>query len=171
MAWTPPAKVHVTLRFLGETSDQQRQAMGCALNAISAAQKPFVLAIGATGCFPNRQTPNVVWLGIQAEDDALLILQQQVEAAAQGLGFAAETKPFTPHLTIGRLRRAGTRVQSKAIGNSLVQQLAANAPQQQIPANFVVSQIVHMQSQLQSTGSIYTPLQTFNFGEMQIIEG
>ncbi len=170
MKWTPPAKVHITLRFLGATTDHQCQVMQRAISAISAAQKPFVLSIGETGCFPNRQTPHVVWLGIQDEGNPLFNLQQQVEQAAQSAGFAVDTKPFTPHLTIGRLRRAVTRPQSRAIGRSLAQQLTIDASARQPSASFEVSQIVHIQSQLQSTGSVYTPLQTYNFGEAPIEE-
>jgi len=168
--WTPPANVHITLRFLGATTAHQCQAIQRSLTAISATQQPFRLSIGKLGCFPNRQTPNVVWLGIDDADNALLPLQQQVEQAAQIAGYAPETKFFTPHITIGRLRRTSTRPQSKRIGQSLARQWDIDVPQPQPPASFVVNQLVHMQSQLQPAGAVYTPLQMFTFTEKQLAE-
>jgi RNA 2',3'-cyclic 3'-phosphodiesterase len=161
ISWTPPEKVHLTLRFLGETTAAQNQVLQTALATLVAQQKPFTLALGQVGSFPGWQAPTIFWLSIGDQDNALFPLQQGIEQIAQRTGFAAEEKPFRPHLTIGRMKRSITRPQVKQIGQILAQQLPIPAPQS--PSNvFAVRTIVHMQSRLQPTGSIYTPIQRFN---------
>lgn len=160
--WTPPEKVHLTLRFLGETTEQQRQVIHSALTALTAQQKPFPLSLGQVSCFPSLQAPNIVWLSLQDPANTLLPLQEAIEQMAQTAGFAAERKPFHPHLTIGRMKRSITRPQIKKIGQILAQQLLTLAPPPQPTSTFVVRAIIHMQSQLQPAGAIYTPIQIFN---------
>lgn len=161
VSWTPPVKVHLTLRFLGETSDRQRQALQATLAAISAAQYPFSLSIGAIGCFPSWQSPAVIWLGLHDPTGSLVPFQQKIEQAAQAAGYAAEPKFFAPHLTIGRVHRSLTRPQRKALGQTLTQQIAADPPVP--PTSFEVDEMVHMQSQLQTGGAVYTPIEIFKF--------
>lgn len=162
ISWTPPEKVHLTLRFLGETTEPQRQAIQEMLTALTAQQKPFTLSLSQAGCFPTMDTPNIVWLGLEEEGNALLSLQGAIEQQVQAAGFAVERKPFRPHLTIGRLKRSVTRPQSKQIGQVLAQQLPRMTPPPRPAGRFVVRAVVHLQSQLQPTGAIYTPLQIFN---------
>ncbi|MEZ4725714.1 MAG: RNA 2',3'-cyclic phosphodiesterase [Caldilineaceae bacterium] len=163
ISWTPPEKVHLTLRFLGETNAQQRQLLQSALAQVTNHQAPFGLSIGKLGCFPNVHAPSIVWLAVQTEGETLLHLQTQVEQAVQRAGFAPERKPFRPHLTIGRMRRSLLRPQVKQIGRTLAQALSAVATPDLQDHSFVVKSMVHMESQLQPTGAVYTPLHYFNF--------
>ena len=165
ISWTPPDKVHITLRFLGDTTPPQRDTLYRTLAALSVTHKPFDLSMAHIGCFPTWQRPNVIWLGIQDEENALRPLQQQIEQAAQAAGYVAEAKSFTPHVTIGRLRRSITRPQLQAIGQILAQNLARDASPPYPPARFPVDQFVYMQSELHATGARYTPLRVFKLAQ------
>jgi len=160
--WTQPDKVHLTLRFFGETTEQQRQTLQQKLTEIASQQKPFALGLNEIGCFPNINRPNIIWLGLH-HSAGLLHLQRQIERAAQTAGFAGERKSFQPHLTIGRISRSLASFQVKEIGQRLAQLLATMRHATQAADSFVVDQVVHIQSQLQPTGAIYSPLNTFNF--------
>ncbi|MCE7986522.1 MAG: RNA 2',3'-cyclic phosphodiesterase [Caldilinea sp. CFX5] len=169
--WTPPAAVHVTLRFLGETSEAQRRDLQARLTRVTAHQQPFPLTLGELGCFPNLRAPAIVWLGLWSADETLNQLQQQIELAAQAAGFSAEHKPFRPHLTIGRMGRQVAPSQVRAIGQLFSQSLATTAADPSARAEtaritFVVDHIDHIQSQLQPAGSVYTPLHLFNFATL-----
>lgn len=159
--WTPPSKVHLTLRFLGETTDQQCQFLQQALPPLMAKHKPFTLTLTQLGGFPRLSAPNIIWLGLQTTVETLLLLQQQIEQLVRTAGFAPETKAFTPHLTIGRLGRTVTRLQSKQVGQVLVD--ARQAPEKLPPhgMHFTVNAITHIQSQLHPSGAVYTALQAF----------
>lgn len=163
--WASLTSIHLTLRFLGETTAAQRQLLCEALTRLTTGQKSFRLTVGEVGCFPNGHTPNIIWLGLRPEGQGLFQLQQQIEEAAQASGFTAEHKPFRPHLTIGRLRHSIARTQQRAIGQILTRELTARTQSHQVTTTFVVRHIVHMQSQLEPAGARYTPLQVFNFSE------
>lgn len=163
--WTAPAAVHLTVRFLGETTEEQRRQLQEGCLRLAARQKPFTLTVQEAGCFPNVQAPNIIWLGLQPADQTLLQLQAKMEQVAQAVGFAAEPKPFRPHLTIGRLRHTIERPQQRAIGQILARALATIQPSHPPTTTFVVTHIVHMQSQLEPTGARYIPLQVFKFSE------
>lgn len=161
--WTAPAAVHLTLRFLGETTDEQRRLLQTALPAIVSAYAPFTVQVEGLGCFPNVKAPSIIWVGLHPADQTLFRLQAQLEQAAQAAGFAAERKAFQPHLTIGRMRQSVARPQQHAVGQLLAPELAS--ANHQLAASFVVKSIVHLRSELEPTGARYTPLQTFKFSE------
>lgn len=161
--WTAPAAVHLTLRFLGETTDEQRRLLHMALPALVSAHPPFTVQVQGLGCFPTTKIPSIIWLGLHPADQTLFRLQAHLEQAAQAAGFAAERKAFQPHLTIGRLRQNITRPQQHAIGQLLAHELASAS--RQPAASFVVNRLVHLRSELEPTGARYTLLQTFQFSE------
>ncbi len=99
--WVPVEQLHLTLRFIGEVDESTLQAIRQALGAVGAA--PFPLAVQRVGHFPPRKTPHVLWVGADA-GAPLTGLQGEVEAAVQTAGISAEHRPFSPHITIARLR-------------------------------------------------------------------
>lgn len=101
--WVKPNAMHLTLRFLGETAETLLPAVGQALDAAVAGRTAFTLHLDGLGVFPNTKRPRVLWLGL-APTAALGQLKAAVDAALLPLGWAAERGPFTPHLTLGRVR-------------------------------------------------------------------
>ena len=101
--WVPPDHVHLTLKFLGETDDaivlqiQERLSLLCSKHA------PFALTVSGTGGFPNLRRPNVLWVGID-ESAPLGLLNRDIEQSMAELGYERETKRFSPHLTVGRVK-------------------------------------------------------------------
>lgn len=104
--WVRPANLHLTLRFLGDAVERNLLVpLDKTLNAVAAQTSPFILNARGTGAFPNMERPRTIWVGLVSEQ--LMLLAQQVEVAAMGAGFAPEGRPYTPHLTIGRVRDLG----------------------------------------------------------------
>jgi RNA 2',3'-cyclic 3'-phosphodiesterase len=98
--WTHPDGIHLTLKFLGETSQEQSDRITESLGALGPLQK-FVLEIRGYGFFPNTRQPQVFWAGIEAPPE-LAGLANRIERALAGLGLAE--RPFAPHLTLARLK-------------------------------------------------------------------
>ena len=98
-----PAGAHLTLRFLGATDPACVPALVAALRAVAAAHAPFALHTAAPGAFPSVARARVLWLGLGGPLARLLALQRATEAALIGCGVPRETRPFVPHLTIGRI--------------------------------------------------------------------
>lgn len=100
--WIPAEKIHLTLKFLGEVSAEKIPALADLLKEEAARCPGFDLAIAGLGAFPNPRRPRVVWVGCEG-GPALAALQKAVDQGTQRLGFPAEDRPFSPHLTLGRV--------------------------------------------------------------------
>jgi 2'-5' RNA ligase len=93
----------LTLRFLGNAIDAKRiAALHEKLNEIAAQTAPFVIDTRGTGAFPNLGRPRVIWAGLAGNE--LVRLAARVEDAAVDASFTRERRPYSPHLTIGRVR-------------------------------------------------------------------
>ncbi len=102
--WVKPPALHLTLRFLGDHIDPIRLIpITMALKNVNSA--PFTVELSGVGRFPPaaRRPARVLWVGI-AEQPALLHLQAQVEQALVPVGFQPEQRPFSPHVTLARLK-------------------------------------------------------------------
>jgi 2'-5' RNA ligase len=101
--WVSRANLHVTLRFLGVAVPAEMVAqLDPVLARIGAAMRPFIVDARGSGAFPDWSRPRVVWIGLQS--NPLIELAKQVAAAAHECGFPSEPQPYSPHLTIGRVR-------------------------------------------------------------------
>ena len=149
--WVAPANIHLTLKFFGEIAEAQVEEITTAAAAIAAATPAFRLQAQSVGTFPNAKNPRVIWLGLGGQTDVLADLVQHLEDAFLPLGFPAEKRRFTPHLTLGRVRSSR--------GREELQRQMANLvlpPFQE----FKVTGMVLYQSTLRPSGAFYTPLRT-----------
>ncbi len=102
--WVRPEEVHLTLRFLGDTGQEQVAAVRAALDQVAARTAPFELRLEGMGCFPNPRRPQVIWVGVEDPGKQLAKLQKAVEHSLRPLGWEREARRFVPHLTLGRVR-------------------------------------------------------------------
>lgn len=100
--WTRPQGIHLTLKFLGQVSDARIEEVTRALAGLAPFEE-FYVEVKGFGFFPEARCPRVFWAGLEAPA-TLGELAQRVEQAMAGLGFSPETRPFTPHLTLARLK-------------------------------------------------------------------
>jgi RNA 2',3'-cyclic 3'-phosphodiesterase len=102
--WTPTEQVHVTMRFLGELTDENVETAETALANVRV--EPFWVEIGTVGRFPPRGRANVVWVGLSQHHPRLHQLRQQIDDGLLATGVPIELSPFVPHLTVARVRDA-----------------------------------------------------------------
>ena len=100
--WVAPANFHLTLKFLGGIDETQIGSISGALCERLHLFPRFTINAKGLGVFPGPRRPRVLWVGLTGE--RLVSLASTVESALQPLGFAPESRKFTPHLTIGRWR-------------------------------------------------------------------
>lgn len=155
VAWTKADNFHLTLKFLGEVETDLISNITNACREAAANASVFSLQVKSTGVFPNVKQPKVLWAGLGGELDKLQALHRQLDANLHALGFAKETRAFNPHLTLGRVKSL------KNVAAVTAKLLMADLPA--LP--FSVSELVVMQSQLHSAGSIYTPLVHCKLGD------
>lgn len=155
--WTPAENLHLTLRFLGEIDEVQRDALATRLAQLAQQQPCLTLSAGGLGCFPNPRRPSVIWCGVHGEIARLNSLQGSIENAARAVGLLPEEKAFKPHLTIGRLQRSARSDQLQAVG-ALVTQLAATTPVTSGDTTTPANELLLIHSELTPSGPLYTPL-------------
>jgi 2'-5' RNA ligase len=102
--WVAANKIHLTLKFLGDVPDGQFDNLQTMLREEAGRHPAFNIRVGGLGAFPNFKNPRVIWVGVEAPAD-LTALQLGIETQAGRLGYAAEDRAFSPHLTLGRLNR------------------------------------------------------------------
>ncbi len=101
--WVPEQNLHLTLKFLGAIGEEKIEEMTGALRKKLSPYRPFYITIGGVGCFPGGRHPRVIWVGIQ-EYGPLEDIYREVEGVMKQFGYPPEDRPFSPHLTIGRVR-------------------------------------------------------------------
>ena len=98
----PPENWHFTLRFLGSTAAEDREKIVQRLQSATCGA-PFTIRFTDLGAFPHAGRARVLWLGIDEGGERMIQLAAIAEGAARSVGFAAESKEFTPHLTLSRI--------------------------------------------------------------------
>jgi len=102
LKWSPPANLHITTRFIGEWPEPRLAELRTALAAIPA-HAPIPIQVRKLGFFPNPHSPRIFWAGIEASPD-LAGLAADTDRALDALGLAPEGRPFSPHLTLARIK-------------------------------------------------------------------
>lgn len=155
--WIDPDGAHLTLKFLGDTDRTRIAPLTHTLRAVAASHHPFTLHTAAPGTFPNPRRPRVLWLGLTGDLDRLTSLQRALDTALTTHGIPPETRPFSPHLTLGRVRDDRPHDMAAALP-TLTTTFAHLAAQPGAPLPITA---IHLyRSELLPTGSRYTTLAT-----------
>jgi RNA 2',3'-cyclic 3'-phosphodiesterase len=144
LRWLHSETIHLTLRFLADSSPDALACLQPKLAGAAAACPATDVRIAGLGVFPDRGSPRVLWLGVELPG-SMLALQRHVEAAAVTCGFAHEDKPFRSHLTLGRWRDRTRRPELPAIDIGSI----------------AIRSLILYKSELRSPHAIHTPLATF----------
>ena len=148
--WVAGDNLHLTLAFLGDTEPGLIGPMEAAVNNNIQGFAPFELCFGSPGFFPATGSPRVLWLGIRGEVGKLKILQLKVQSALTNVGFVPESRPFSPHLTLARIK--------SPVGTEALQARVKSMAHMSIEGSLSVGAVELMQSRLGPGGPVYNPL-------------
>jgi len=150
--WVDPCSIHLTLKFLGSIAVDRISEIIRVMEEAIQGIPPFLLEVKDLGVFPSLRRVQVIWVGISGEVDKLSQLQQHLESNLARLGFAPETRLFTPHLTLARLRNQTSLDERQSFG-----QLIATT-RFEVTYTIKVDAINLMRSQLTREGAIYSQI-------------
>ena len=147
--WIRPGSIHITLKFLGDVHTSRIELIAAAVHSAVWESEVFTVSISGTGTFPNDRRPRVLWLGISEGKEELSKLAVKTDEALTDLGFEREKRPYSPHLTMGRVRS------EKGIQSTVdaMHQSGFDG------GSFEVNDVFVMRSELKSTGAVYTVLE------------
>jgi RNA 2',3'-cyclic 3'-phosphodiesterase len=101
--WVTPENLHLTLRFIGGADEEMAQEINHALSGLDATA--FSMVFSQMGIFGKPQKPRTLWAGIKPSEP-LARLHGKIAGALFQTGCSANTRRFTPHITIGRFKGA-----------------------------------------------------------------
>lgn len=150
VGWERPEKLHITLKFLGDLNDEQVVGLRQTVGKVVRQSEKFTVTIAGTGSFPPGGHPRILWLG--AEDDGTLeIIAARLEDELAESGFSREKRPFSPHITIARVR------EPRSSGE--LASLHTQTPIESVA--FEVHEIVVYESKPQPSGSVYSTIANY----------
>ncbi len=147
--WVRPDHIHLTLKFLGDVEDRRILDVCQAVSDAAADCPPFELDSAVVGSFPPNASARVIWAGIDSGVDPLARLQKSVEEALAAVGFPRESRKFSPHLTLARIKNI-------ALGNQIRREIEA-FPSPKLGTEWV-EELTVFQSVLSRQGPDYTAL-------------
>ncbi|GAP15178.1 2'-5' RNA ligase [Longilinea arvoryzae] len=149
--WVPENNIHITLKFLGDTSPTNLEILKKIVAVEASRVHPFDLKIEGLGAFPSLRRPHVIWVGVETPP-LLFNLQRAIDTETQRLGYATEDRPFSPHLTLGRLAHNATPEEIRQVGDLLA------GSKVNLSVSVHVKTVVLFRSDLQPGGAVYTPI-------------
>ena len=151
-SWVHPDNMHLTLRFLGDVTQESADQITEILRASLQACAPITLAVRGVGAFPNLKRPSVVWAGLEVLSGDLVTMQSLIEDVSRTIGLPKEEKAFHPHVTLGRIK------DSRQLG-SLLEDIAAMKDFD--GGDFTAVHVSLFSSELTPSGPVYRLLQEF----------
>ena len=147
MRWVRPEGIHLTLKFMGNIPAGMVDRVLADLPTVTAKFSPFKVGISGFGAFPNLRQPRVLWAGLDGDLAILASMQLAVDDAVGNLGLPKEQRDFSPHLTLGRVRREVTDGQLRKIGEVVSAANLADSP------SWTASAVNLMRTELDPAGS------------------
>jgi 2'-5' RNA ligase len=147
--WVDTKNLHVTLKFLGDVPLNELPQLIRSVTQSTSGLNSFDLTFRGFGVFPNRESPKTIWIGCQEGSEELVELAETIDEGLRPLGFPKEPRRFSPHLTIGRIKK-------QMQGVSLVPFLDEH--QNRLFGSCSVSEVQIFSSELTRRGPIYDEL-------------
>ncbi|MDP2037658.1 MAG: RNA 2',3'-cyclic phosphodiesterase [Ignavibacteria bacterium] len=147
--WEPKEKLHITLKFLGDTKDSLVEHICTDLETLVKSRKPFKLDLNKFGVFRRGAEPKILWVGMK-ENKSLSNFVDEIEESFCKFGYAKEERKFKPHITLLRFR--GNEDSGK-----ILNLLECNLPS----LSYFANKVSLIKSELKQTGSVYSELKSF----------
>ena len=148
--WVAPTNYHLTLKYLGWTRHETIDALRDQVAEAIAGTPRFTFRTARLGAFPALDAALVVWAGIDTSP-AVMQLHDKIEAATVAFGYPSETRPYVPHVTLGRLRETRPL---KEVVLPLSEQMFSDTK---------VDSVSLFESQMKSSGSVYVEIARIAF--------
>jgi 2'-5' RNA ligase len=163
--WVDPHGIHLTLVFLGELDDEHLEEAFHAVEEAAQKATPFEYRIKGLGTFGSQQQPRVIWIGVEdlpsgkIQGSPLHYAHRLLSKALELRGFEFEKRPFSPHLTLARIKQPLSLEAQQRLQRLLHSGLAATSS-----AIYPVQSLCVMKSELARSGAKYSCLNAFPLG-------
>ena len=150
--WVRKENIHITLRYIGSTAPGEVEKINRLLSEIVGQNSDLSLNISGTGCFPKKERPRILWLGVDGDVVELKLLVEMINSEMDQLGYPQEERNYSPHISIGRIRYP------QKVTPDVTDFLSAEYE----AISWNIPKIIFYQSELLPSGAIYSILGTHN---------
>ena len=157
--WADAAGIHLTLAFLGDLTDERLVEAMHAAESAARQVTTFAIRLSHLGVFDSLHHPRVLWMGIDEPSGSLQQLHRALNLELEQRGFAIDTRPFSPHLTLARMK-----VSLKPDERQRLQRLLTETRVADSSSVHRVDQLCVMKSELLRSGARYTYLGDYVLG-------
>lgn len=162
--WVDPDGAHLTLHFLGDTPPENAVLLQLALRDIVAEHEAFDLRTADLGAFPAMKRPRVLWLGLWGPAHRLETIRDEIGVMLETFEYELDEKPFSPHITLGRLRDT-RNVRVRDLPGKIRAKFDALAERGIVtnkkPVPFPVREVQLVRSHLSHEGARYEVIESF----------
>lgn len=144
--WVAPENFHITVQFIGDVVEEKVAQLQEALHSVRC--EPFALELGQVSAFPHPKRPQILVVETSTHP-SLFVLHRRVANALLSQGLPIDTKKFTPHITLGRVKVASETLSGVEIPVE--------------PIRIEVGEFVLMESFLGTLGAHYEPVLAYIF--------
>ena len=142
-------KIHLTLKFLGNVAEEDLSRVKHALEQLRGRHEPFEVETSRFGAFPSQRKARILWAGVGEGSGPLRVVAQSVDDLLEPAGFGREHRPYVPHLTLGRARGPGVKIEDTSVSPPTLR--------------FSVSGVDLVESVPGESGVTYSVLETYSF--------
>ena len=154
--WVKNVQLHLTIKFLSHTPESIIEKIINEVGSVTSTLKPFEIIIESTGCFPTKERPRVLWMGVNGNLDPLYNLFTKIESALDLLGFPKEQQGYTPHITLARIKYP----------QKWTPDISTFLKSSYDPIDFPIDRVQYFSSELLPSGTVHTLLKSFPLGEI-----
>lgn len=158
VSWARTDNIHLTLVFLGDVKDSVAENLARAMDEVVAGVPPFELKVEGLDSFGRGRYPRVIWAGVTGDTGPLTRIQSLLSDAAMDEGVEVDERPYRPHLTLGRVKGPRNR-------DELVRIMDSHRADKM--GTVRADRLVLMQSRLEPTGAVHTPLHVCRFARLE----
>jgi len=157
LQWVRVDSIHLTLKFLGDIEQGRVGNILHVLEEVGRDYEPFSIDVKGFGVFPNLRAPRVLWMGLADQADVLIRLAGSIDAALAPLGFQIEPKPYSPHLTLARVKEQARIIANALTDSGVMRDVTSRG-------TLPVQAMALMKSELTPSGSVYSRLGVVTLG-------
>ena len=141
-------KLHLTLKFLGNVAEDDLSRVKQSLGQLRGRHEPFEVETSGFGSFPSARKARILWAGVGEGSGPLRAVAQSVDDLLESAGFEREARPYVPHLTLGRARGRGAKLDGASVSPPALR--------------FTVSRVDLVESVPGERGVTYSVLETYS---------
>ena len=151
--WVKPHNIHLTLKFIGDTPNEDIPKIIDAVDEMLKNHKSFTMDFNRTGIFGSRYAPRVLWLGMNDTPQELYDLEEDTLSTFDKLGYLRDRQNFVPHITLGRIKELCEKQYFQKIVSGIEQKSYIKQE---------VNEIILFQSILRPEGAVYREIKKYS---------